>query len=175
MSSACANPFLYGWFNDNFRSEFKLIFAIPYRALFPPRTAAGIYQRRHDNRNSPATAFNSVLDSMSTLGQSSRLRRAATTHQSAIDTSIHEKNKILGKNSTIGLGHPTSTTKEMLLMVDRRNVVETKLISPSISSASPVEEETNNIDSDEIHDNILLAQPNLSSVLESSSTLETHL
>jgi len=31
MSSACANPFLYGWFNDNFRNEFTRIFAASFR------------------------------------------------------------------------------------------------------------------------------------------------
>lgn len=37
MSSACSNPFLYGWLNDNFRKEFKgecfsFFFFIPYLA-----------------------------------------------------------------------------------------------------------------------------------------------
>jgi len=31
MSSACANPFLYGWFNGNFRSEFTKILGTPLR------------------------------------------------------------------------------------------------------------------------------------------------
>jgi len=31
MSSACANPFLYGWFNDNFRGEFVCILMTPFR------------------------------------------------------------------------------------------------------------------------------------------------
>jgi len=34
MSSACANPFLYGWFNSNFRSEFICIFMTPSRLIF---------------------------------------------------------------------------------------------------------------------------------------------
>jgi len=34
MSSACANPFLYGWFNDNFRSEFVCIFMTPFQSCF---------------------------------------------------------------------------------------------------------------------------------------------
>ena len=29
MSSACANPFLYGWFNGNFRNEFTKILRAP--------------------------------------------------------------------------------------------------------------------------------------------------
>ncbi len=33
MSSACANPFLYGWFNGNFRSEFNKILGTPLRLL----------------------------------------------------------------------------------------------------------------------------------------------
>ncbi len=31
MSSACANPFLYGWFNDNFRTEFICIIITPFQ------------------------------------------------------------------------------------------------------------------------------------------------
>jgi len=33
MSSACANPFLYGWFNCNFRSEFTKILRAPLRMI----------------------------------------------------------------------------------------------------------------------------------------------
>ena len=35
MSSACANPFLYGWFNGNFRSEFVNILGAPLKFCFP--------------------------------------------------------------------------------------------------------------------------------------------
>jgi len=35
MSSACANPFLYGWFNGNFRSEFVKILGVPLKFCFP--------------------------------------------------------------------------------------------------------------------------------------------
>lgn len=28
MSSACVNPLLYGWLNDNFQKEFKEIFSV---------------------------------------------------------------------------------------------------------------------------------------------------
>jgi len=34
MSSACANPFLYGWFNDNFRNEFRSMLTAPIRLCF---------------------------------------------------------------------------------------------------------------------------------------------
>jgi len=34
MSSACANPFLYGWFNSTFRSEFVCIFRTHFRFCF---------------------------------------------------------------------------------------------------------------------------------------------
>jgi len=175
MSSACANPFLYGWFNENFRGEFKRLFAIPCRLLCPARAAADGFQGRHDNRNSSATAFNSAP----TLGQN-KLRWNATT-QFTIDTSCidDEKNKMIKKNSTIELGQPMSTTKETIVMVDRRDIVETKLISLSTSSVSTAVGQSNNInvDSDEIRDNIMLMQPKLSSILETSSiyTLETHL
>lgn len=27
MSSACSNPFLYGWLNEGFKREFRLIFS----------------------------------------------------------------------------------------------------------------------------------------------------
>jgi len=33
MSSACANPFLYGWFNGNFRNEFTKILRAPLRLI----------------------------------------------------------------------------------------------------------------------------------------------
>ena len=36
MSSACANPLLYGWLNDNFRKEFKEIFAACACFKVPP-------------------------------------------------------------------------------------------------------------------------------------------
>ncbi|KAG8231811.1 hypothetical protein J437_LFUL012640 [Ladona fulva] len=53
MSSACSNPLLYGWLNDNFRKEFKEIMA----CLFPCRcarfcTTEGIRIRMQDIRSS---------------------------------------------------------------------------------------------------------------------------
>ena len=174
MSSACVNPFLYGWFNENFRCEFKRIFAIPYRLLCPARAAAEVYQGRHDNRHSSACL--SAPDSMSTLGQNKQRWNATTQFTIDISCIDDEKNKMMKKNSTIGeLEQLSSTAKEMIVMVDLQNVVETKLMSLSKSSASPVEGQTSNIDSDEIHDNIMIVHPNLSSFLESSKTLETHL
>ena len=151
MSSACANPFLYGWFNENFRGEFKLIFAALYNLLRPARAASDINQRRLRDRNSSATACNtSVFDTMSPLGQS-KIRRIATA-------TIDDKNKL-------ELGQPNVTTvKEMVVMVDRQHVVETKLI-----------EEQSNIDcparSDEIDENIIFMHP----IYSSSTLLETHL
>jgi len=174
MSSACANPFLYGWFNENFRGEFKRIFAIPYRLLCPARAAADVYQGRHDNRHSSACI--SAPDSMSTLGQNKQRWNATTQFTIDISCIDDEKNKMIKKNSTIGgLGQTTSTAKELVVMIDGRDIVETKLMSLSTSSASPVEGQTTNIGSDEIHDNIMIVHPNLSSILESSDTLETHL
>ena len=181
MSSACANPFLYGWFNENFRGEFKLIFAAPYRLLCPARAASeGHQSRRLRHRNSSASAFTSAADTVSTVGHG-KLRRTATT-QSTIDTSIDERNSTIKKNSTIGLAQPLSVVKEMKVVVDHENVVETKSISRSTYSGTAGGQ--NNIDSkgyycqarsDEIDDNIIIMHPILSSILDSSSTLETHL
>jgi len=118
---------------------------------------------------------------MSTLGQN-KLRRNATI-QITIDTSIDEKNKMIKKDSTIELEQSTSTVKEIVVMVDRQDGVETKLISSLISSASPVDGQRNvdsNIfcpaQSDEIEDEIILMHPILSSIVgPSSNILETHL
>jgi len=181
MSSACANPFLYGWFNENFRGEFKLILAAPCRLFCPTRGASDANEIRLRHCNSPATACTSVpIDSMSTLGQN-KLRRIATT-QFTIDTSIDETNKMIKKNSTIEFGQPMSTTKETIVMVDdRQNVVETNLISPSISSGSQAEGRVDSnifcpAHSDEIEDGIILMHPILSSIVgQPSNILETHL
>ena len=182
MSSACANPFLYGWFNENFRGEFKLIFAVPYRLLCPPRASSDRDQRRLRHCNSSAIACASVpADCISTQGHS-KLRRIATT-QLTIDISIDEKFKVLKKNSSIELGQPMSTIKEIIVMVDRQSAVETKLMSRSISLISP-EDERSNVDcnifctahSDEIEDDIILMHPISSSMVATSSDiLETHL
>ena len=65
MSSACANPFLYGWFNENFRGEFKLILTAP------SRWCAAFSAVRQRPRPSPIQiALNS--DVVSTLKQGNR-------------------------------------------------------------------------------------------------------
>ena len=177
MSSACANPFLYGWFNENFRGEFKLLFAVPCRLLCPTaRATSDDDERRLRHCNSSATACTSVVpDTMLlTLGQSKPRRRIATT----IDTSTDEKKKRIKKNSTIELEHQsTSSVKEIIVMVDRQNVVGTQLISRSASSAQT--EGQSNVDSniyspvarsDEIDDKTMV----MHDPILSSSTLETH-
>jgi len=183
MSSACANPFLYGWFNENFRGEFKLVFAAPYRLLCPARAAAAGHQsRRLAFRNSSADAFPLAAHSRSKVGHS-KLRRTVTT-QSTIDTCTDERNNMIKKNNTIGLPQQSrSTVKEVTVATVHRNIIKIKPISRSTSSASPAEGQ-NNIDSngccqassDEIDDNVIIIHPILSPVLDSpSATLETHL
>ena len=176
MSSACANPFLYGWFNENFRGEFKLIFAAPYRIFCPARAAAADHQsRRLSFRNSSTIAFPLAAHSRSKLGHS-KLRRTATT-QSSIDTNTDERNNVIKKNNTIELSQqPQSTEKQMTVVIDHRNIMLTKSISRLTSSASPAERQ-NNIDSDgccqarsdEIDDKTMSMHP-----IFPSSTLETH-
>ena len=172
MSSACANPFLYGWFNDNFRGEFKLIFAAPYRLFCPARATSDGDERRLRHCNSSATAFTLVPDTMLTQGQI-KPRRIAKT----IDTSIDEKKKRIKKNSAIELEQQsTATVKEIIVIIDRQNVVETQLISRSTSLAQT--EGQSSIDrntyspvarSDEIDDKTMPMLP-----IFPSSTLETH-
>ena len=176
MSSACANPFLYGWFNENFRGEFKLIFAVPYRLLCPTRATSEGNRRRPSHCISSATTCTSVPDTtMSTLGQSKQRRIAASTRSAAIDTSIDE---MMNKNSTIGPAERPNnvpTVKEVIAMVDRQNVVETKLILRSSSTS----EGHSNIDSDNIgcpaRSDGIDAKAVLNNPIFSSSTLETHL
>lgn len=45
MTSAVVNPFLYGWFNDNFRNEFKSILAGPIAYFFCARWSTWIVHR----------------------------------------------------------------------------------------------------------------------------------
>ena len=52
MSSACANPFLYGWFNGNFRNEFIRIFGAPLRLCFSSSGRAGRSLSTAANRSS---------------------------------------------------------------------------------------------------------------------------
>ncbi|XP_013777923.1 neuropeptide F receptor-like [Limulus polyphemus] len=58
MSSACSNPFLYGWLNENFRKEFKDIFSTCYTSFsYNKRSARGettesilLYSRANGNK-----------------------------------------------------------------------------------------------------------------------------
>ena len=166
MSSACANPFLYGWFNENFRNEFKLIFAAPSRLLCPVNAA--VDGRRH---RSSTTAFTSVADTMSTMGQS-KLRRISST-QSTINTNNMRKNSALGLDQTLSTVQEISETT-----ADHQNAEGTKLLSRS--AYSPLEGQ-GKADCDayfqeralEMDDKII--HPISTSILEYSSTLETHL
>ena len=177
MSSACANPFLYGWFNENFRGEFKLVFAAPYQLICPARPVSAGHQRSFRN----SSALPSAAHSISKLGHN-KLSRTATT-QSTIDTCTDERNNMIKKNNTIGLAQPRSTVKEVTVAIDHRNIIKTKSVSRSTSSASPAEGQ-NNVDSngccqarsDEIDDDVIVIYPILSSIIDSpSATLETHL
>ncbi len=45
MTSAVVNPFLYGWFNDNFRNEFKNILGGPIAYFFCARWSTWFVRR----------------------------------------------------------------------------------------------------------------------------------
>ncbi len=166
MLSACANPFLYGWFNENFRNEFKLIFAAPSRLLCPVNAAVDGLRLRPSS-----TAFTSVADTVSTMGQGN-LRRIPST-QSTIDTNN------MKRNSTLGLGQTLSAVKEMSeTTAGHENAEVTKQLSRS--AYSPLEGQSKagcdayfQARSFEMDDKIM--HPISSSIVESSFTLETHL
>ena len=166
MSSACANPFLYGWFNENFRNEFKVIFAAPSRFLCP--VDAAVDGHRH---HPSTTAFTSVADTMSTMGQS-KLRRISST-QSTIDTNN------MKKNSALGLGQNLSTFKEMSeTAADHQNAEGTKPLSRSASSLEDGQGKTESdayVQARSLEMDGMIMRPTSTSIVESSSTLETHL
>jgi len=171
MSSACANPFLYGWFNENFRNEFKLIFSAPSRLLCPVKPAVNGHLRR-----SPVTAFTSAVDTISTPGQS-RQRRMSST-QSTIDTKNIKTNNIVG---SLGAGHPLTTVKELSeTITDHQNAVETNKPN-SRPTTSPTEghNKTESNENCQAHSFEMDDKVNLhlvsSSIFNSKSTLETHL
>jgi len=176
MTSACANPFLYGWFNENFRNEFKIIFGAPFRLLCPDGAAGDDNHRRR----SSASAFPSAADTRSTLGESIRLMRVPSAPP-MIYTNNMKKNSII---NTRGLGQPLSTVKEMSeTSDDHKHEVETnKLLSQlDCSQAAKGGIKTKSNDECQAHslfemDNtIMMLYPISSSTVESSSILETHL
>jgi len=163
MTSACANPFLYGWFNENFRNEFKLIFSTPSRFLRPANAAVDASRRRR----SSVTAYTSVADTVLTLGQGIKLRRISST-QSTINTNN-------------GRGQLLSTVKEIseTTVGDQQNVVETKFIARSISSPADGQNKTGRSEHCQAHslemDGKIIVHHTSSSIHRASSTLETHL
>jgi len=172
MSSACANPFLYGWLNENFRNEFKLIFSAPSRLLCPVKPAVN-----GRLRCSAATAFTSAVDTISTPGQSKQ--RRISSIQSTINTQNIKTNSII---SSLGAGQPLTPVKEMskTIITDHQNAVETN--KPiSMPTTSPTEghnktesNEHSQARSLEMDDKITLHLVSLP-IFNSSSTLETHL
>ncbi|RWS04244.1 Neuropeptide Y receptor type 6-like protein [Dinothrombium tinctorium] len=68
MSSACSNPLLYGFLNDNFRKEFKEIFSkcCPRCISFVRIFSFNYHQQRQQRDNSEAN--NGTLD-LQTLGE----------------------------------------------------------------------------------------------------------
>ncbi len=173
MSSACANPFLYGWFNENFRREFKLIFSAPSRLLCPASESDDGHQRQSRHLQSTTSAFLSVANTISTLRQSITLRRTSLT-QSAINTSSMKKKSTV---STLGVGKPLTTVKEMSETIgEHQNAVGTnKTISlEEMNIKTESFEKYKARSSVEMDDEIML-HPISMPILKSSSTSETHL
>jgi len=50
MSSACANPFLYGWFNENFRTEFTVIWNKTFGEFCCSSSSTAIVNNSPDTR-----------------------------------------------------------------------------------------------------------------------------
>ena len=75
MSSACANPFLYGWFNGNFRNEFIRILGAPLRFCLPSsgRAAAAA------NRSSITVHSHPEITRHNTLQVIEHCRQSTTT------------------------------------------------------------------------------------------------
>ena len=58
MSSACSNPFLYGWLNHNFRHEFSKMFLSPvWKRCFSKQNNTSVSKKRtfmtHNNIKEP--------------------------------------------------------------------------------------------------------------------------
>lgn len=71
MSSACSNPLLYGWLNDNFRKEFKEILCRDRNTSTVTSNGRSILLKRQDADvaqvgKSPSTKYKGMLDSMVT-------------------------------------------------------------------------------------------------------------
>ena len=93
MSSACANPFLYGWFNDNFRNEFTLMLTTPIRFCFGNndvrhrrRCCCPSTSRMMFNASSSAVVVRSAMSAPEDINAENGLRR--------IDQQQHRESRI---------------------------------------------------------------------------------
>lgn len=81
MSSACSNPILYGWFNNNFKTEFRELFQIAARCL-----PAFIFRRTELSRTSSKTqstrCFRSTIEFSQISTAADRTDAAGTTNGS---------------------------------------------------------------------------------------------
>jgi len=114
MSSACANPFLYGWFNGNFRNEFTKILGIPLR-LFNCRNNQSYLPPSHQAAESVAVAIRSSM--------------AALPEQIARQSRIE---MVEGSKVVCSLGQPVMHRK-----ADCINKADQKTTEALLSSNSP--------------------------------------
>jgi len=132
MSSACANPFLYGWFNDNFRGEFKLILTAPSRwcAAFSPA-------RKRPRPSSIQMALNS--DVISTMEQGNRSNQIVLSDDGPIIDIVNKD-----KNSTDDGSEQTNLNGSYILSVKEVRVDiecdrhEITIEKPMSSQCSPL-------------------------------------
>ena len=183
MSSACANPFLYGWFNDNFRGEFKSILTAPSRwcAAFSPA-------RKRPRPSSIQMALN--YDVISTMEQGNRSNQIVRSDEPITDIVNKDKNSTDDESEQTNLnGSYILSVKEVRVNIecDRHEITIEKPMSSQCSPLRTIvvlESETTNAilhynfpktDGDLDGDNDELPCSYIVSILKSSSTLETHL
>jgi len=125
MSSACANPFLYGWFNSNFRSEFVCIFMTPSRSCFGNNNACRFCfcQPQAISVTEPSSnAINRSPIIPSVVIEAREI--SGNNHQSAKIDVVEENNSAV--ISTTILGQPvmeSSKIEKQVAVEDHNNVV----------------------------------------------------
>jgi len=125
MSSACANPFLYGWFNSNFRSEFICIYMTPFRLCF----CCPLHMFGTDTSSSNAIRSVVPIPDIDYVRQ--RIENPEH-HQSTIDIVARSESSV-----ACALGQPGEPKVENVFILDEASMVvrfskTTALIGPDV-------------------------------------------
>lgn len=134
MSSACANPVLYGWFNDNFRSEFTKILSAPFRRLCYCFYKTGSSISSAPAQSSSSATFSPEVDGYPAVQQQGIELR----HQSTIDMTVEGNNDewaepSSGNDNDKSRVTTTNETDEMITRIplNQSSLVDVELVDPS--------------------------------------------